>query len=48
MDNELIEKIHDVMVEHMGGKMINHYVAQDFSMAELENFIHTYFNYLMK
>ena len=47
-DIELIEKIHEVMVNYMGGSQIQHDVAQDFSMSELENFINVYFNYFMK
>lgn len=48
MDEKLIEKIHNVMIDHFDGDMSSHYVAQDFSRAELEKFILTYFDYLMK
>lgn len=47
-DMELIEKIHEVMVNYIGGTQIQHDVAQDFSMSELENFINVYFDYFMK
>jgi len=48
MDEELIKKIHAVMEEHIGGPKIQHEVAQDFSRAELEEFILVYVNYFMK
>lgn len=36
------------MVAHLGGKQIQHAVAQDFSRAELEDFINVYVDYFMK
>lgn len=48
MDNELVNKINDVMVEYLGGDPKSHAVAQDFSRSEIENFIGTYIDYLMK
>ena len=48
MDEELIKKIHEVMINYMGGTKMQHYVAQDFSMSELNEFIRVYFDYLMK
>ena len=47
-DMELIIKIHEVMVNYIGGTQLQHDVAQDFSMSELNNFIETYFDYFMK
>ncbi len=41
-------KIEDVMRKHLGGDRKAHEVARDFSQAELEIYITTYFDYLMK
>jgi len=48
VDKELMVKIEDVMRAHIGGDRKAHEVAKDFSQAELEIYITTYFDYLMK
>lgn len=49
MEEELKDKIYGVMVEYFGNDCPKaHAVAQDFSRTELNAFIGTYTDYLMK
>ncbi len=48
MDEELAEKIYNVMKEHFGGSDVQHQVAKDFSRSELARFMYVYTDYFMK